>query len=76
MWNMPYAVALWNPIRHRISLYEALAMQTIGLVGESLIYATLPEIHSLVRDSIMRFMAFDALGLLLLVTASILIRKP
>jgi hypothetical protein len=76
MWNVPYAVALWNPIRHRISLYEALAMQTIGLVGESLIYATLPEIHSLVRDSIMRFMAFDALGLLLLVTASILIRKP
>jgi hypothetical protein len=66
---------MWNPIRHRISLYEALAMQTIGLVGESMIYAILPEIHSLVRASIMRFIGFDALGLLLLIAAAILIRK-
>ena len=75
MWNVPYAVAMWNPIRYRISLYEALVMQTIGLVGESIIYATVPEIHSLVRGSIMRFIAFDALGLLLLITAAILIRR-
>ena len=75
MWNVPYAVALWNPIRYRISLYEALVMQTIGLVGESLIFATVPEIHILVRASIMRFMAFDALGLLLLFAAAILTRK-
>jgi hypothetical protein len=75
MWNVPYAVAMWNPIRYRISLYEALAMQTIGLVGESMIYATLPQIHSLARGSIMRFIAFDALGLLLLIAAAILIRK-
>ncbi len=75
MWNVPYAVAMWNPIRHRISLYEALAMQTIGLVGESIIYAALPEIHNLMRASILRFIAFDALGLLLLITAAILFRK-
>ena len=75
MWNVPYAVALWNPFRFRISLYEALAMQTIGLVGESVIYATLPKIHILVRGSIMRFIAFDALGLVLLITAAILIRR-
>ena len=75
MWNVPYAVAMWNPIRHSISLYEALAMQTIGLIGESMIYATLPEIHSLVRVSITRFIAFDALGLLLLIAAAILTWK-
>jgi hypothetical protein len=75
MWNVPYAVALWNPIRYRVSLYEALAMQTIGLVGESLIFATVPEIHILVRASIMRFITFDALGLLLLFAAAILTRK-
>jgi len=75
MWNVPYAVAMWNPIRHRISLYEALAMQTIGLIGESIIYATLPEIHNLMRASILRFIAFDALGLLLLFAAAILTRK-
>jgi hypothetical protein len=75
MWNVPYAVALWNPIRYRISLYEALVMQTIGLVGESLIFATVPEFHTLLRGSIMRFIAFDALGLLLLFAAAILTRK-
>lgn len=75
MWNVPYAVALWNPIRYRISLYEALLMQTIGLVGESIIYATLPEIHNLMRASILRYFAFDALGLLLLIAAAVLIRK-
>ena len=75
MWNVPYAVAMWNPIRYRISLYQALAMQTIGLVGESIIYATLPEIHNLIRASILRFIVFDALGLLLLIAAAILVRK-
>ncbi len=39
MWNVPYAVALWHPLRHRISLYEASAMQAIGLLGESIILA-------------------------------------
>ena len=75
MWNVPYAVALWNPIRYRVSLYEALAMQTIGLVGESVIYVTLPEFHSLVRGSIMRFITFDAIGLILLIGAAWITRK-
>ena len=29
MWNVPYLVALWHPVRHRISLYESLAMRSI-----------------------------------------------
>ena len=37
MWNVPYAVALWHPVRYRMSLYEAITMQAIGLIGESLI---------------------------------------
>ena len=49
MWNVPYLVALWHPVRHRISLYEALAMQTIALVGEAIIFLALPEIHSALR---------------------------
>ena len=40
MWNVPYALATWHPFRFRISLYEAVAMQAIGLVGESLISST------------------------------------
>lgn len=70
MWNVPYVVALWNPIRQRISLYEALAMQTIGLVGETVIFSTLPIVHNLARASVSRFIAFDAVGLLLLIAAT------
>ena len=75
MWNVPYLVALWHPVRHRISLYEALAMQTIGLVGETLIYLTLPAIHVALRTSILRFIGFDGLGLVLLTVAVWITRK-
>jgi hypothetical protein len=75
MWNVPYAVALWHPVRQRISLYEALAMQTIGLVGESLIYLPLPASHALLRASIFRFIIFDALGLVLLAVAAWITRR-
>lgn len=70
MWNVPYAVAMWNPVCYRISLYEALAMQTIGLVGETIILSRLPVVHNLARASISRFIVFDAVGLLLLITAT------
>jgi hypothetical protein len=75
MWNVPYAVALWHPARYRISLYEALAMQVIGLAGEILIFTSLPITFSLARASILRFIAFDALGLLALIVAALITRK-
>jgi hypothetical protein len=74
MWNVPYAVALWHPIRYRTSLFEALAMQTIGLVGESFIYSSLPLNNNLARSSLARFIIFDFLGLLSLVSAAWLTR--
>ena len=70
MWNVPYAVALWHPVRFRVSLYEALAMQSIGLLGESLILLTLPTAHALARASVVRFIVFDAAGLALLLVAA------
>ena len=63
MWNVPYVVALFNPLKYRISLYEAIAMQSIGLVGESLIFWTLPAAHLILRASILRFILFDGAGL-------------
>lgn len=69
MWNVPYAVALWNPLRQRVSLMEATAMQGIGLLGETWIYASLPAAYALARASIARFILFDALGLVLLILA-------
>ena len=75
MWNVPYVVALWNPVRHRISLYETLAMQTIGLVGEAIIYLSLPSLYGLLRASILHFIGFDALGLVLLAVAAWITRR-
>ena len=75
MWNVPYLVALWHPVRHRISLYEALAMQTIGLLGEGIIYLIIPIIHAALRTSVFRFIVFDALGLGLLLIAAWITRE-
>lgn len=75
MWNVPYAVAMWHPVRYRVSLYEALAMQTIGLVGESIIYYTLSPDHDVLRASILRFITSDAVGLVLLLIASLMTRN-
>jgi hypothetical protein len=75
MWNIPYLVALWHPVRNRISLFEALAMQTIGLAGETLIFTTLSVNQGPLRDLIARFLAFDGMGLLLLLAALWITRR-
>jgi hypothetical protein len=73
MWNVPYLVALWNPRRHRLSLWEALAMQTIGVIGESLILLSIPIEHSTLHTTILRFIMFDAAGVLCLLGAVFLL---
>jgi hypothetical protein len=75
MWNVPYVVALLNPVRHRTSLYEAVAMQAIGLAGESLILWTLGRGHAGVSSTVLRFIAFDAAGLVLLALAAWITRR-
>lgn len=74
MWNVPYAVALWHPARYRLALFMALAMQLIGLLGETFIYFTLPSAHDIARGSIARFIEFDSLGLLSLLAAAWVVR--
>ena len=75
MWNVPYVVALWNPIRFRLALVLAFVMQFIGLMGESFILSTLAMDHAILRASILRFIVFDGAGLILLVIAFLLVRK-
>jgi len=75
MWNVPYVVAVYHPKAYRISLFEAIVMQTIGLVGESLILWSLPAIHETARGTITRFIVFDAVGLFLLCLAAWITRK-
>ena len=75
MWNVPYAVALWHPVRQRVSLYEAVAMQTIGLIGESLILWSLGGVHPVAAGSVTRFIAFDGAGVVLLALAAWVTRR-
>ena len=72
---MPYAVALWHPVRRRVSLYEALAMQIIGLIGESLIRWGLGDGHPIAAGTVLRFIAFDAAGVILLAIAAGVTRR-
>jgi hypothetical protein len=69
MWNVPYVVALSHPLRRRVSLYEALVMQAIGLFGETYLLFSLPSGHPTLADSVGRFILFDGIGLAVLVAA-------
>lgn len=69
MWNVPYVVAFSSPLRRRVSLYEAVAMQAIGFIGESLLAAGLPPGSDVLRASLLRFIVFDGGGLLALLLA-------
>jgi len=75
MWNIPYLVALWQPRRNRASLWEALAMQVVGVIGESIILITIPPEHTILHTSLLRFIAFDAAGVVVLIVAVWLARK-
>jgi hypothetical protein len=74
MWNVPYLVACWQPRGQRLSLWEALAMQVVGVLGETIILTGLPPGHSLLAASLLRFIAFDTAGLPLLGAALLLTR--
>ena len=75
MWNIPYLVALWQPRRHRISLWEAMGMQAVGVIGESMILFMLPSGNAILHASILRFIYFDSTGLAALVIAAALAGK-
>jgi hypothetical protein len=66
MWNVPYLFAVKDPIRYRLALTFALLMQLLGVIGESYIFSTLTVDHVLLRNSVLRFIAFDGTGLVLL----------
>ncbi len=75
MWNVPYVVAVMNPVRYRVSLYEAIVMQAIGFLGESLLLGTFPPGHPLIQATVGRFILFDGCGLLALLLAAWLTRN-
>lgn len=66
MWNCTYPLVVWQPQRHRALAGVVLVQQAVGLIGESAIRATLPAGHDLLASSIDLFIAFDAVGLVLM----------
>lgn len=75
MWNVPYIYALIDPIRHRTSLHQAIIMQAIGVVGESILWLTLPPGHPAMESTVVRFAIFDGSGLIALWAASWITRS-
>jgi hypothetical protein len=69
MWAVPFVPAILNPARHRIAFACVLAMQVIGLAGESLMLAALPAGHDMLRATGLRFIASDGAGLVALLIA-------
>ena len=69
MWNVPYAFAFSHPVRRRTSLVEAVVMQAIGLLGETLILLTGDYSDPAITATVTRFIIFDGGGLVLLVLA-------
>ena len=75
MWQVPYVFALLHPVVFRVSLWSALIMQTIGVIAETILLLTIPGEYPLLRSSIIRFIAFDGAGVLILFFALWLVRR-
>ena len=73
MWNVTYPVFIALPNRFKVVGGIVLAQQLIGLIGESLLLAYLPHASFLFAASIMRFIYFDAFGLLIMTVAFVLL---
>ncbi len=77
MWNIPYVVAVINPQKYVVSLIEAVIMQAIGVIGESILLMAIPLKYALLHTSVTRFIVFDGSGLILLIIAlSLCLTKP
>jgi len=69
MWAVPFIPAIIHPVKYRVAFVCVLAMQVIGLIGESLLLMALPAGHQALRATGLRFIAFDGVGLLILLIA-------
>lgn len=73
MWNATYPVFIALPNLFKVVGGIVLAQQLIGLIGESLLLPYLPHASFLFAASIMRFIYFDAFGLLIMTVSFVLL---
>ena len=72
MWNATYPLFIFKPAEHLALGGIILAQQAIGCIGETLALLALPlQGYELLASSIMRFIAFDAAGLVIMLAAFI-----
>ena len=69
MWNATYPAVIASPVRFRQLGAVVLAQQVIGLVGETALLLSLPAGHAVLAAGILRFIVFDAGGLMAMVAA-------
>lgn len=66
MWNATYPPFVASPTRFPVLGWVILAQQAIGLAGEAAILAALPAQAGPLPGSILRFIAFDGAGLVVM----------
>lgn len=71
MWNATYPFVIAHPLKYRIVFIIVLIQQAIGLIGESFIYFSIGEGHPVLSNSILHFIVFDSVGLLIMSLAFI-----
>ena len=74
MWNATYPLFIWKPSSHRMLGIIILAQQLIGCIGETIILLSLPSAGAeLLHSSILRFIAFDAGGFVVMLIGYIVL---
>jgi hypothetical protein len=72
MWNATYPPILFKPQHFRILFLIVLAQQIIALVGETVMWWSLPVGYAALRSTGLRFILFDGFGLIALLIAFVL----
>lgn len=75
MWNATYPAFIVQPRRFKPLGAVILAQQAVGLLGETAILAGLDAAHAVLAQSIARFIAFDAFGLVVMACAFALLLR-
>lgn len=67
------SIFIYKPEKYHIIGIVILAQQAIGLVGETTILLGLQSGHEMLYASILRFIAFDGIGLLLMIISFVIL---
>lgn len=73
MWNVTYPMAIMNPVKYIVLYRIILIQQLIGLIGETILLFSLDAEHYILIGSLQRFVLFDSVGFILMLTTYLLV---